>query len=536
MEEVYDIIICGAGSGGGFLAGEVAPYASVLILDAGPFVAGAPSFGFGSPERRKFSTQINLGQYQPDTPTSNRGSTFFAYPMFMIQANLINASVQREARLVGGGSAINVGAWVRPRLVDWDGFSDETGVKGWTKPDFERHFLKAEKILHVHRDAPENWNPASILYKSAAESMGLPVHVTASNRHRCIFCGHRMNAGMPCKYDALMSTAITQIPKAIDNGAKLLDNSTVLRVEIENKKATGVTYIRNGETITARARKLVVVSSGAIGTPAILRESKVHLINDNVGRYLKAHPGIPMDALMPGEDWNSDRGYQWNVAHYVHDKNGQPLDVLVHASAAFPANTPWVAGSVGFYGKAYKDLMRRFRQRIGAFLFEMKPTTFGRVLGDITGGAVIIYPVVDRSGLLEPKILNDLVTGVKQVAGVFKRMGAITTFPNANDPPDILNQTLTLFVTTSGALHPQGTCRAGASAKNSVVDTNGMSHDIANLMCCDASIIPNHISSNPNSLIMALANRASEYVITSVLGQTLAPAAADQPAEAVVNQ
>jgi len=67
-----------------------------------------------------------------------------------------------------------------------------------------------------HRDRPENWNPASILYKQTAESMGIPVHVTASNRHRCIFCGHRMNAGMPCKYDALMSTAITQIPKALD--------------------------------------------------------------------------------------------------------------------------------------------------------------------------------------------------------------------------------------------------------------------------------------------------------------------------------
>ena len=127
-EDVYDVIICGAGSGGGFLAGEIAPYGSVLILDAGPRVGGAPNFGFGSPERRKFSTQINLGQYQPDNTFSNRGTTFFSYPMYMIEANQINASVQREARLVGGGSAINVGAWVRPRLVDWDGFSDETEI------------------------------------------------------------------------------------------------------------------------------------------------------------------------------------------------------------------------------------------------------------------------------------------------------------------------------------------------------------------------------------------------------------------------
>ena len=78
---------------------------------------------------------------------------------------------------------------------------------------------------------------------------------------------------------------------------------------------------------------------------------------------------------------------------------------------------------------------------------------------------------------------------------------------------------------------------AGASAQNSVVDTNCMSHDIENLMCCDASVIPNHISANPNATIMAVASRASEYVITNILGQRL-PAAAtgEQAAEAVVSQ
>src|SRR3989449_7699377 len=94
-EEIYDIIICGAGSGGGFLAGEIAPYASVLILDAGPYVDGTLKPGIGSPERRKFSTQINLGQYIPDGVYAiNRGSTFFAYPIFMDESNPASSAVQ----------------------------------------------------------------------------------------------------------------------------------------------------------------------------------------------------------------------------------------------------------------------------------------------------------------------------------------------------------------------------------------------------------------------------------------------------------
>ena len=527
-DQVFDVIIVGSGSGGGFLAGEIASFGSLLILEAGPSTVSTANPGFGSPLTRQTSTQVNLGWYQPDNVVNPGGKGFTAYPMYMIEANQINASVQREPRLVGGGSAINVGAWVRPRLVDWDGFSAETGVQGWTKAAFEKHFQKAETILHVHRDREENWNRASVLYRNAANAQGIPTHVTASNRHRCIFCGHRMNAGMPCRYDSLMSTAITQIPRAIKAGATLVDNANVNKILIENGKAVGVTYIKDGQQVTARANKLVVVSAGAIGTPALLRSSGVHLINDNVGRYLRAHPGVPMDALMEGDsDWNSDRGYQWNVAHFGGDP-ANPVDVLVHASASFPANTPWVAASVGFYGKSYKDLMRRFRQRVGAFLFELKPQNFGRVVGDVNRPA-IIYPVVGKDGILEKKMLDDITIAVRQVAKVFKAMGAITTFPNPDDPPAIFKQTVTLFVTTSGALHPQGTCRAGADKQTSVVDTNCMSWDVENLMCCDASVIPNHISSNPNSMIMAVASRASEYIITRIYGKPL-PTTPPQPA------
>jgi choline dehydrogenase-like flavoprotein len=521
-EEVYDVIICGAGSGGGFLAGEIAPYGSVLILDAGPHLGGAPNHGVGSPERRRAATQINLGTYHPDNPFFNRGNLFFAYPMYMIEANPINASVAREARVVGGGSLINVGAWVRPRSVDWDGFVEETGVQGWTKEAFEPHFRKAEQVLHVHRDPRSSWNKASVLYEQAANSLGIPTHMVASNRFRCIFCGHRLNAGMPCKYDALMSTAITQIPKALSFGAKLEADATVASVLVENNRAVGVTYIKEREAITVRARKLVVLSAGAIGTPLIMRSSGLHHINDNVGRYLRAHPGVPLDVLLPGDDWNSDRGYQWNVAHYTTDENGEPIDVLAFASASFPSNTPWVAASVGFFGKPYKDLMRRFRQRAGAFLFEMKPTSAGRVVGTVEGPEVF-YPVVDKSGFLEPKMMDDFIRSVRQVNEIYGQMGAITSFPAADTPPAILKQLLTLFVTTTGAIHSQGTCRAGADPATSVCDTNCMMHGLDGLMCCDASVIPHHISSNPNSLIMALAHRASEFVITQVLGRAIDP-------------
>ncbi len=537
MANNYDVIIVGAGSGGGFLAGQIAPNCSLLILEAGPSFAGAPNPGTGVISRRTLATQINLGTWIPDSKASNHGSVFYTYPMYMDQSNPTSSTGQHEAKLVGGGSAVNVGAWLRPGASDWGGFSQETGVTGWTKAAFEPHFQRAERILNVHRDDRSFWNPASIQYEKSANAMGIRTVMNASNRKNCIYCGHRLNAGMPCKYDSLMSTALTQIPAAVAAGATLVANATVTQINITNGKATGVTYVQaDGTTVVANAAKLVVIASGAIGTPLLMRDAGLHEVNPAVGNYLRAHPGVPMDVLLPGTEWGVDRGYQWNLHHNAIDPNGVQTDAVIHASASFMANTAWVAAAfqIGLFGREYKDVMRQWKQRAGAFIFAMKPAITGQVIGT-RKTPVINYPIADSSGNLEPKTMSDILVAVRQVADIYKTFGAFSAFPNPNTPLNILKQQLSLFVTTSGALHPQGTCRSGGSQSNSVVDSNLMSWDVKNLMCCDASVIPNALSANPNATIMAVASRAGDYINKQILGAASAPTAPQELAAAIAD-
>src|SRR5690349_16288336 len=116
MADTYDVIICGAGASGGYLAGDIAANAKVLILEAGVYLSGAPNYGVGSPDRRKFSTQINVGQFIPDGMyTFGNGANSWQYPLQADLSNPTGPGVTREARCVGGGSFINVGAWIRPR-------------------------------------------------------------------------------------------------------------------------------------------------------------------------------------------------------------------------------------------------------------------------------------------------------------------------------------------------------------------------------------------------------------------------------------
>ena len=526
MADTYDVIICGSGSGGGYLAGEIANNGSVLILEAGPAFGGTPNYGVGSPERRKIATQIALGTFIPDgIYTFGNGGTSWQYPLQADKSNPTSTGVTREGRVVGGGSTVNVGAWIRPRAIDWDGFSAETGVKGWTKADFEPWFQKAEKVLSVRRDPPEFWNPGAVLYQRAGADLGVPVYATASNRHTgCIYCGHRNNAGMPCKYDALMGTAITQIPKAVSAGAVLVDNALVQKVNITNGKATGVTYTKNGQTITANANKLVVLSAGAIGTPLIMFSSGINLLNVNVGMHLRAHPGMSIEAFMPpGTDWNIDRGYQWNVYNDGMDSHGDPMDTLIYAANSFP-NTSWLSCQVGNYGEPYKTLMRQFRDRLGAWIFLTKPNIEGRVLGRVDT-PLVKFGIVAEDGQIEAKSRADMAAALRQTAAIFRRMGAVTLDPNPSTTTAQLVQTISLKVPAAGLFHSQGTARAGADPKNSVVDTNGMSFDVKNLMVCDASIIPHHISANTNALVMAIGARAGNFVNTQILGAKAAAVA-----------
>jgi choline dehydrogenase len=64
------------------------------------------------------------------------------------------------------------------------------------------------------------------------------------------------------------------------------------------------------------------------------------------------------------------------------------------------------------------------------------------------------------------------------------------------------------------AHHPVGTCRMGSPfARHSVVDPNLRVLGLERLRVVDASVIPRQIRANPNSTIIAMAERASDLIL-----------------------
>jgi choline dehydrogenase-like flavoprotein len=63
--------------------------------------------------------------------------------------------------------------------------------------------------------------------------------------------------------------------------------------------------------------------------------------------------------------------------------------------------------------------------------------------------------------------------------------------------------------------HAEGTLRMGDDRDSSVVDRDGRSHDIANLIVCDNSVFPSSLIANPALTIMALALRTADRFLAS---------------------
>src|SRR5690606_1792603 len=100
---------------------------------------------------------------------------------------------------------------------------------------------------------------------------------------------------------------------------EVLLEAEVLKIEIENGRATGVTFRRGGELKTLRAKHGVVLSAGALNTPRLLmlsgigpaehlREMGLEVVRDvpGVGRNLQDHSGLHLINSVDARTLNTD--------------------------------------------------------------------------------------------------------------------------------------------------------------------------------------------------------------------------------------
>ncbi|KAG6876028.1 hypothetical protein C0992_001295, partial [Termitomyces sp. T32_za158] len=196
------------------------------------------------------------------------------------------------ANILGGGSSINFQMYTRASASDWDDFK----TPGWTAKDLlplmkrlENYQKPVNNETHGYEGpiAISNGGSVSALaqdFLRASDAVGVPFSDDIQDldtAHASEIWAKYINRHTGRRSDA--ATAYVHSVMDTQTNLHLRTNARVSRVIFEGKKAVGVAYVpaRNRthgaqvkETVV-RARKMVVLSSGTLGTPQILERSGV---------------------------------------------------------------------------------------------------------------------------------------------------------------------------------------------------------------------------------------------------------------------
>jgi choline dehydrogenase-like flavoprotein len=498
-----DLVIVGAGAGGGTLAQRLARRGwKVVVLEAGPF--WDPDEDWVSDEagsHKLYWTEERIigGQDPVELGKNNSGHG------------------------VGGSMIHYAGYCPRFHPSDFEVRTRDGVGEDWpiSYRDLKRHYELLELELPV---AGEDWpwgdphryphtaHPiagGAELAWGGARKLGIemrvgPVGITNGsfgNRPHCIYRGFCLQG---CKVNAKASPLVTHIPDAIEHGAEIREQCMVTRVEIDDSSGlvTGVAYVNNGRERFQRA-EAVAVAGYSIETPRLLLNSTSRRFphglangNDQVGRCVmvqgapQAAGRFPQEMRMykaPPPEISSEHFYE------TDETRGFARGFSIQTVGPLPIGWAEHVLAEGHWGEALREYMRDYNHwyTLGA-LSELLPLPENRV--------TVASDVTDQNGIPVARMdYSQCENDRKNIAMAKQTMRDILEAAGSEEILEI-----------DRYAHLVGGCRMGSDPERSVVNSDHQTWEVPNLFIADGSVMATQSAANPALTIMALASRLAE--------------------------
>ncbi len=531
LEGDYDYVVVGAGTAGCILANRLSadPRRRVLLLEAGGrddwiwfHIPVGYLFALGNPRADwMFRTEAEPGL----------NGRALHYP---------------RGKVIGGCSAINGMIAMRGQAADYDGWR-ALGLDGWGWSDMvgcfrrlEDHFLGESE----HHGAGGGWRveearvswPVLDAVRAAAGEMGVPAipdFNTGDNEGAGYFHVNQRKGRRWSSARGFLKPALGRANLRLETGV------TVERILIEDGRAAGVRYRRDGGEVEARAAGEVILAAGAIGSPQILQLS-------GIGRPDWLQPlGLDVVLERPGVGANLQDHLQQRAIFKVtgtrtlnETYHSLPRRALMGLDYAVRRRGPLSAApsQLGIFMRSGPEQNRaniqfhvqplsldRFGEPLHRFpavtvsACNLRPTSRGTVRPRSAdpGSAPMIAPNY-LSTAADRHVAADAIRATRrlmaQPAMARFRPEEYLPGPTVGDDDAALAKAAGDIGTT--IFHPVGTAKMGtADDADAVVDARLRVHGIRGLRVIDASIMPTITSGNTNTPTAGIAEKGAEMMI-----------------------